>query len=163
MRGFLRMRCDTCRAKKLVAFSCERRGSCPGCGAPSRERVVARLHAQTTTANDEKRTEQQRQTTRGRSRIDFRRRQAATAAAGSSGNSVEAAAGVAGFHEVASTKADAAMVVDMTAQFAAAGAIIGDRIANHRHGAGLCHCPAAEYPCRAVKGDAAVCKNISFK
>lgn len=32
-RGFLRVRCETCRAEKLVAFSCRRRGFCPSCGA----------------------------------------------------------------------------------------------------------------------------------
>ena len=31
--GFLRMRCDTCHAEHLVAFSCKRRGFCPSCGA----------------------------------------------------------------------------------------------------------------------------------
>ena len=31
--GFLRVRCDTCRAEQLVAFSCRRRGFCPSCGA----------------------------------------------------------------------------------------------------------------------------------
>jgi len=31
--GFLRVRCETCRAEKLVAFSCKRRGWCPSCGA----------------------------------------------------------------------------------------------------------------------------------
>src|SRR5271165_3706025 len=126
----------------------------PSCGAPSGERVAARLHARTTTANNEQRAEQQREATRGRSRIDFRRRHAAAATTGPRGNSVEAAAGVACLHEVASTEADTAMVVDTTSQIAATGAIIGDRIANHRHGAGLCHCPTAENLCRAVKADA---------
>jgi hypothetical protein len=32
--GFLRVRCEGCRAEKLVAFSCKRRGFCPSCGAP---------------------------------------------------------------------------------------------------------------------------------
>ena len=31
--GFLRVRCENCRAEKLVAFSCKRRGFCPSCGA----------------------------------------------------------------------------------------------------------------------------------
>ena len=32
-QGFLRVRCDTCHAEHLVAFSCKRRGFCPSCGA----------------------------------------------------------------------------------------------------------------------------------
>ena len=31
--GFLRVRCDSCHAERLVAFSCKRRGFCPSCGA----------------------------------------------------------------------------------------------------------------------------------
>lgn len=31
--GFLRLRCETCHAEHLVAFSCKRRGFCPSCGA----------------------------------------------------------------------------------------------------------------------------------
>ncbi|MBL8201475.1 MAG: transposase, partial [Chromatiales bacterium] len=31
--GFLRVRCSTCHAERLVAFSCKRRGFCPSCGA----------------------------------------------------------------------------------------------------------------------------------
>jgi len=31
--GFLRVRCDTCHAEHLVAFSCKRRGFCLSCGA----------------------------------------------------------------------------------------------------------------------------------
>lgn len=31
--GFLRVRCESCQAEKLVAFSCKRRGFCPSCGA----------------------------------------------------------------------------------------------------------------------------------
>ena len=31
--GFLRVRCSECRAEKLLAFSCKRRGFCPSCGA----------------------------------------------------------------------------------------------------------------------------------
>ena len=30
--GFLRVRCETCHAEHLVAFSCKHRGFCPGCG-----------------------------------------------------------------------------------------------------------------------------------
>lgn len=30
--GFLRVRCESCNAEKLVAFSCKRRGFCPSCG-----------------------------------------------------------------------------------------------------------------------------------
>ena len=31
--GFLRVRCESCHAERLVAFSCKRRGFCPSCGA----------------------------------------------------------------------------------------------------------------------------------
>jgi ribosomal protein S27E len=31
--GFLRVRCESCHAEHLVAFSCKRRGICPSCGA----------------------------------------------------------------------------------------------------------------------------------
>ena len=31
--GFLRLRCDSCRAERLLAFSCKNRGFCPSCGA----------------------------------------------------------------------------------------------------------------------------------
>jgi hypothetical protein len=31
--GFLRVRCDSCHAEHLVAFSCKNRGFCPSCGA----------------------------------------------------------------------------------------------------------------------------------
>ena len=31
--GFLRVKCESCRDEKLVAFSCKRRGFCPSCGA----------------------------------------------------------------------------------------------------------------------------------
>ena len=31
--GFLRVRCTTCQAERLLAFSCKRRGFCPSCGA----------------------------------------------------------------------------------------------------------------------------------
>ncbi len=32
-RGFPRVRCESCNAEHLVAFSCKRRGFCPSCGA----------------------------------------------------------------------------------------------------------------------------------
>ena len=31
--GFMRLKCDSCRYEKLVAFSCKRRGFCSSCGA----------------------------------------------------------------------------------------------------------------------------------
>ena len=31
--GFLRVRCDSCHAEHLVAFSCKKHGFCPSCGA----------------------------------------------------------------------------------------------------------------------------------
>jgi len=31
--GFLWLRCEDCHHERLVAFSCKRRGFCPGCGA----------------------------------------------------------------------------------------------------------------------------------
>ncbi|WP_206020127.1 transposase [Pseudomaricurvus alkylphenolicus] len=31
--GFLRVKCDSCRFERLVAFSCKKRGFCPSCGA----------------------------------------------------------------------------------------------------------------------------------
>lgn len=31
--GFMRVRCESCHAEHLVAFSCKRRGFCPSCGA----------------------------------------------------------------------------------------------------------------------------------
>ncbi|MCF6263497.1 MAG: IS91 family transposase [Xanthomonadales bacterium] len=31
--GFLRVRCESCRDERLVAFSCKKRGFCPSCGA----------------------------------------------------------------------------------------------------------------------------------
>jgi ribosomal protein S27E len=31
--GFLRVRCESCHAEHLVAFSCKRGGFCPSCGA----------------------------------------------------------------------------------------------------------------------------------
>ena len=41
--GFLRMKCDACRHEKLVAFSCERRGFCPSCGARRMADTAAHL------------------------------------------------------------------------------------------------------------------------
>ena len=35
--GFLRLRCEDCGHDKLVAFSCKRRGFCPGCGSRRRQ------------------------------------------------------------------------------------------------------------------------------
>jgi hypothetical protein len=32
-RGFLQVKCESCQAENLVAFSCKRRGFCPSCGA----------------------------------------------------------------------------------------------------------------------------------
>ena len=42
-RGFLRLRCADCAHEKLVAFSCKRRGFCPGCGARRMAETAARL------------------------------------------------------------------------------------------------------------------------
>lgn len=41
--GFLRLRCEQCRAEKLVAFSCRRRGFCPSCGARRMAETAALL------------------------------------------------------------------------------------------------------------------------
>jgi ribosomal protein S27E len=41
--GFLRVRCDDCHAKKLVAFSCKKRGFCPSCGARRMAETAALL------------------------------------------------------------------------------------------------------------------------
>jgi hypothetical protein len=41
--GFLRVRCDTCHAEHLVAFSCRRRGFCPSCGARRMAEIAALL------------------------------------------------------------------------------------------------------------------------
>jgi ribosomal protein S27E len=41
--GFLRVRCEGCRAEKLVAFSCKRRGFCPSCGARRMTESAAHL------------------------------------------------------------------------------------------------------------------------
>lgn len=41
--GFLRVRCETCRLERLVAFSCKRRGFCPSCGARRMAETAALL------------------------------------------------------------------------------------------------------------------------
>jgi ribosomal protein S27E len=41
--GFLRVRCETCHAEKLVAFSCKKRGSCPSCAARRMAETAALL------------------------------------------------------------------------------------------------------------------------
>jgi hypothetical protein len=41
--GFLRLRCGDCAHKKLVAFSCKRRGFCPSCGARRMAETAAHL------------------------------------------------------------------------------------------------------------------------
>ena len=41
--GFLRVACDGCRAERLVAFSCKRRGFCPSCGARRMAETAALL------------------------------------------------------------------------------------------------------------------------
>ena len=41
--GFLRLACDGCRAERLVAFSCKRRGFCPSCGARRMAESAAHL------------------------------------------------------------------------------------------------------------------------
>jgi ribosomal protein S27E len=41
--GFLRVKCESCQAEKLVAFSCKRRGFCPSCGARRMAETVALL------------------------------------------------------------------------------------------------------------------------
>ncbi len=41
--GFLRVRCDTCHAEHLVAFSCKQRGICPSCGARRMAETAALL------------------------------------------------------------------------------------------------------------------------
>jgi len=41
--GFLRLRCEQCRAEKLVAFSCRKRGFCPSCGARRMAETAALL------------------------------------------------------------------------------------------------------------------------
>ena len=41
--GFLRVTCESCKAEKLVAFSCKRRGFCPSCGARRMAETAALL------------------------------------------------------------------------------------------------------------------------
>ena len=41
--GFLRVKCEVCRHKKLVAFSCKRRGFCPSCSARRMAETAAHL------------------------------------------------------------------------------------------------------------------------
>ena len=41
--GFLRVRCETCHAEKLVAFSCKGRAICPSCGARRMAETAALL------------------------------------------------------------------------------------------------------------------------
>ena len=41
--GFLRVRCESCHAEMLVAFSCKRRGFCPSCGARRMAETAALL------------------------------------------------------------------------------------------------------------------------
>jgi ribosomal protein S27E len=41
--GFLRVRCDKCHFERLVAFSCKKRGFCPGCGARRMAEIAALL------------------------------------------------------------------------------------------------------------------------
>jgi ribosomal protein S27E len=40
---FLRVRCETCHAEKLVAFSCKKRGFCPSCAARRMAETAALL------------------------------------------------------------------------------------------------------------------------
>jgi hypothetical protein len=41
--GFLRVKCESCQAEKLVSFSCKRRGFCPSCGARPMAETAALL------------------------------------------------------------------------------------------------------------------------
>jgi len=41
--GFLRVRCGSCHAEKLVAFSCKKRGFCPSCGGRRMAETAALL------------------------------------------------------------------------------------------------------------------------
>jgi ribosomal protein S27E len=41
--GFLRVRCETCHAEKLIAFSCKKRGFCPSCAARRMGKTAVRL------------------------------------------------------------------------------------------------------------------------
>lgn len=42
-RGFVRVRCDTCAAERLVAFSCKTRGFCPSCTTRRMAETAAHL------------------------------------------------------------------------------------------------------------------------
>jgi len=42
-KGFARVRCPSCRAERLLAFSCKRRGICPSCGTRRMHDSAARL------------------------------------------------------------------------------------------------------------------------
>ena len=41
--GFTRLRCDSCKGERLVAFSCKKRGFCPSCGGKRMNEVAAHL------------------------------------------------------------------------------------------------------------------------
>lgn len=41
--GFTRLRCESCRNERLVAFSCKKRGFCPSCGGKRMNEVAAHL------------------------------------------------------------------------------------------------------------------------
>jgi hypothetical protein len=41
--GFIRIRCESCRYEKLVAFSCKKRGFCPSCGGRRMNEVALHL------------------------------------------------------------------------------------------------------------------------
>ncbi len=42
-KGFLRVRCDSCKREMLVAFSCKKRGFCPSCGGRRMSDTAAHL------------------------------------------------------------------------------------------------------------------------
>ena len=41
--GFTRLRCESCKDERLVAFSCKKRGFCPSCGGKRMNEVAAHL------------------------------------------------------------------------------------------------------------------------
>jgi len=41
--GFIRLRCESCREERLVAFSCRKRGFCPSCGGKRMNEVASHL------------------------------------------------------------------------------------------------------------------------
>ncbi len=41
--GFIRLRCESCKDERLVAFSCKKRGFCPSCGGKRMNEVAAHL------------------------------------------------------------------------------------------------------------------------